>query len=281
MTIKEIYFKYRIKISLTLFIVLLEGLLMILFPLFIGRAIESTLNKEMEGLYALAGLSLAVLVIGAGRRFYDTRIYAKIYEELALKISKNRGTKSNSKVVSHVTLLEEIVEFFENSVPELISSIIGVVGILIIVSTLNVSIFLACLLSFIGITLIYIFSRKKTLRFNSNYNDEFEQHERIINHAGDKEQVNHFKNMMKWNIKLSDLGTINFSLVWLVLAVLLCGSIILSTNEQNIQFGAIFSLIMYVYQFIENAMNLPHFYQQTLRLKDISSRIEATTKEIE
>ncbi|MEM6967438.1 MAG: hypothetical protein AAF573_21925 [Bacteroidota bacterium] len=41
-----------------------------------------------------------------------------------------------------------------------------------------------------------------------------------------------------------------------------------------IKYGALFSLIMYVFQYMENVINLPLFYQNWLRLQEIQARME-------
>ena len=39
------------------------------------------------------------------------------------------------------------------------------------------------------------------------------------------------------------------------------------------EYGAVFALVMYVFQFMESVMLLPLFYQQWLRLREISGRL--------
>ena len=82
--------------------------------------------------------------------------------------------------------------------------------------------------------------------------------------------------MMKWNIKFSDLEAKNFSLSWIALIGFLVLSIVIAVSDGMVQYGALFSLIMYVFQFMENVVNLPFFYQNWLRLKEINQRLSAT-----
>ena len=78
---------------------------------------------------------------------------------------------------------------------------------------------------------------------------------------------------MKWNIKLSDLETINFSIAWIFMMGFLVWSIIISVEGGNVQYGAVFALVMYIFQYIESVVSLPFFYQQWLRLGEISERL--------
>ncbi|TKG97112.1 hypothetical protein EYV94_01405 [Puteibacter caeruleilacunae] len=273
MSLLEIYKRHRFKISITVGVVVLESILMILFPLCIGRAIQSVLDSNINGILELIALCLLVLIFGAIRRYYDTRLYARIYRKLAMKVVDKKEQKNTSSKVAHVNLLGELVEFFENSLPEIITSIIGLVGTLVIIFTLNITVLGICLAVIVGIMLVYLLSSKKTLRYNYGYNSELERQVDILSREHKDQSALHFKRLMKWNIKLSDLETFNFSIVWVLLAALLVSSIKLVGRDGALQFGIIFSIIMYVFQFMESTISLPYYYQQVLRLKDISSRL--------
>ena len=84
---------------------------------------------------------------------------------------------------------------------------------------------------------------------------------------------NHLRDLMNWNIKLSDLETINFSVVWVFMMGFLVVSIIWAAGEGESNYGKVFSLVMYVFQYIESVVTLPFFYQQWLRLREISGRL--------
>ena len=271
MTLKNIYKRFSGRISITLAVVLVEGLLFVLFPLLIGVAIQSVIDNEYTGLYMLAALCLAVLIVGAGRRFYDSRIYGGIYVELSTELSNKK--QNTSVVTANVNLLREVVEFFENSLPSIINNIIGLVGTLFLLIVLNVYIFLGCLAIILIIVAIYWLSSGKTLRYNHEYNNEYEKQVNILDQKSEKESGLHFRRMMKWNIRLSDLETYNFSGVWFAMSVLLCLSILIVLKNDDISYGVVFSIVMYVFQFIESSINLPFYYQETLRLKDISHRL--------
>jgi ABC-type multidrug transport system fused ATPase/permease subunit len=117
-------------------------------------------------------------------------------------------------------------------------------------------------------------SSKKTIQFNKSSNDEFEKQVDVISKNDEQELKIHLKKMMKWNIKLSDLEALNFSISWIVLITFLVASIVISVNDGIVKYGALFSLIMYVFQYMENVINLPLFYQNWLRLREIKERLE-------
>lgn len=179
-----------------------------------------------------------------------------------------------SKKSARLGMIRELVEFLENSLPELVSNIIGLTGVIAIIITLNLNVFYGSLMVTFIIFLIYWITSTKTIRLNKSSNDEFEKQVDVISKNDEKELSIHLKKMMKWNIKWSDLKAMNFSISWMVLIVFLVASIVISINDGIVKYGALFSLIMYVFQYMENVVNLPLFYQNWLRLKEIKERLE-------
>ncbi len=266
--------EYKLKFGLTLFLILLEAGLAILFPLFIGYAIDGAINGNNYGAIQLGLLGLAALIVGVGRRVFDSRFYAKVYKNLGLKIISKLQDSQSSKKSARLGMIGELIEFLENSLPELISSIIGLVGVIVIIASLNLNVFYGSLIVTLIIFVVYRLSSKKTIKLNKSSNDEFEKQVQVISNNNEKELKLHLQEMMKWNIKLSDLEAANFSISWIVLISFLVGSIVVAVSDGIVQYGALFALIMYVFQYMENVLNLPLFYQNWLRLKEIRERLE-------
>ncbi|MCG8326897.1 MAG: ABC transporter six-transmembrane domain-containing protein [Chitinophagales bacterium] len=272
MTFQSIFKRFRFRISFTFLLVLLEAGLAILFPLFIGYAIDDALKGAYNGAFLLGGLGVASLIVGSSRRLFDSRFYARIYRELGFDISTREGL-TPSKQTARLSMLGEMVEFFENSIPQIVNSIIGLVGTLIIVASLNSKIFAGCLVILLFVFLVYALTKNKTIRFNTEYNNAVERQVDILSKNDAPSLKNYLRNLMKWNVKLSDLETINFSIVWMLMMGFLVISIIWAVDGGTVNYGAVFALIMYVFQYIESVITLPFFYQQWLRLKEISKRL--------
>ncbi len=275
-SLRNIFARFRAKIILTWFLVICEAGLLLLFPLFIGIAIDDFLADSYLGLVQLAGIGLLSLIVGAGRRFYDTRAYANIYTTIAPElVEKEKKRDASVSVVSaRAGLATEFVEFFENSFPEIINSIIALGGALLIILFLNFKIFIACLIVTAVIGLIYSLTSTKTYRLNRGYNAELEKRVKVLEQGDKNGVVGHFKNVMRWNIRLSDLETTNFSLSWVFLIGVLLYAIVAIIESGVTAHGKVFSILMYVFNYIESVITMPLFYQQFVRLKEISHRLE-------
>lgn len=269
---KKLMRQYRWQFSLTLLLVLLEAGLFLLFPLFIGQAIGDAMKAQYRGTYALGCLGMASLMMGAVRRFFDSRFYAKVYQRLGTAVGDETDQSASTKT-AHLGFLTEVVEFFENLMPQLINSTIGLVGTVIIIGAIDFNLFWACLGVLLLTFMVYVLSAKCTSKLNHGYNTELEQQVDMVSGHQPILLRYHLKRLMRWNIRLSDLETINFSITWLFMMIFLVSGIIYAAQTGIAQYATLFSLVLYLFQFIETAIQLPLFYQQWLRLKVIFGRL--------
>ncbi|MEM8890992.1 MAG: ABC transporter six-transmembrane domain-containing protein, partial [Bacteroidota bacterium] len=137
MNLQTILKDHKLKFGFTLCLLFVEAALAILFPLFIGKAIEGAMNDSIEGVIQLGALGIAALVIGVGRRIFDSRFYAKLYQRLGSKMIVKLKEHADSVKSARLAMIRELVEFLENSLPELINAIIGLIGVIIMIATLN------------------------------------------------------------------------------------------------------------------------------------------------
>ena len=169
------------RIALTLFLIVLESAGWILFPLVIGRAIDGILADSRQGLYELAVLGIAAMAIAILRRIVDSRAYARIYAKLGEELVGHQSESSTSTKTARLGMLREIVEFLENSLPELILNVLQLAGVILILSTLDLPIFGGCVVV-IGVTAaVYVLTGRLTTRFNRSYGPT---RTAVVKHAG-------------------------------------------------------------------------------------------------
>ncbi|MCR9141056.1 MAG: ABC transporter six-transmembrane domain-containing protein [bacterium] len=272
--------RYWSRTAFTWFLVVADGLLFLMFPLAIGWSVDGLIRGDYSGLLSLAILCGLVLITGAGRRFYDTRVYSGIYQEISREFveRENRRGAPVSRTAARAGLFTELIEFLENSLPEIVNQAINFGGTLLVIAFIDLHIFLNCLIGAVFTLLVFSSSEKRIVALNKGLNDEQERQVEVIaeNHASGIKA--HFRRMMRWNIRLSDLETWNFAAAWAILATVLIASISASVDASGsdggqTQYGEIIAVIMYVFGFIESVMVFPLFYQQLLRLGDISRRL--------
>lgn len=171
-------------------------------------------------------------------------------------------------------MLKELVEFLENQLPELMNSVIGLVGTVVILYALDRQIFLGCLAVLLLITLVFWATGKLTTTLNHHYNNAMEAQVTAIEQRGIQPIRGFMASLMRWNIKLSDLETLIFGIIWLGMTLLIVFSVVEAVGEVAIKAGAVMAIVMYVFQFAEGAGMLPLYFQQFLRLQEISKRLK-------
>lgn len=269
----EMFRPFKYKLSFTLFLVVLESIGWILFPFVIGIAINDYLKGSSRGLILFGLLGFATLVLMTTRRLYDTRLYSTIYEQIGIA-STEQNTKLSTKA-ARLNMLREIVEFFEHSMPELINSFAILFGSLFFLAFLSTKVFIASLLVSIFIIFIYAVSSKRTLRYNHEFNDEYEKQVDVVKSNEPVTIRHHILQLNKWTIKLSDIETLNFGFTWVLVISLQLFAIIVSANEA-VAYGTILSIVLYVFEFTETSIQIPYSWQEYLRLKDIIARVRKT-----
>ena len=128
--------------------------------------------------------------------------------------NETKKDASVSRISARTGLLTEFVEFLENSMPQMITALISLVGILSIIATLNINVFFACL-SLLGlVVLIYTVTGKFNYKLNANYNNQLEEQVDVLTARDSTAIKSFYQELMKWNIKLSDLETMNYFVIW-------------------------------------------------------------------
>ena len=266
------------RLSVTVALVVFEAAGWVLFPLFIGRAIDSVLAGSVRGLYEFGVLGIATMGIAVLRRLVDSRAYGRIYITLGEEMAASAAASSTSKRTARLGMLREIVEFFENSFPELVSSVIGLGGTVLILAALNRPVFLGSLAVSVATVLLYALTGRLTTRYNQGLNDEHERQVDAVD-SGDPARLGaHLRATMRWNIRLSDLEAANLGINWVFMVALLVFAVSAATME-TAEYGEVFAVMMYVFEFVESMLMLPFYYQQWLRLREISGRLAAVERE--
>ena len=273
--------RYRWRIGLSLMLILLEGTGYLLAPLVIGLAVDGLLDDSYAGLAALAGLAVAIIAVSAIRRVYDARLYASMFEDVAGDVAaRERAASSDVSVVAaRAGLVEEIVAFFQGSVPELTMGAVGILGTILILAGIDARLLVACIGLLALVVVVYAVTGRLNLRLNEGYNDELERQVAALRHDEASSRA-HFARLVRWDVRLWDLDTANTTIVAAGAAVFLVYSIVvLVTGEPEI--GLVISGLIYVLAYIELLATLPGYAQELIRLREIAGRLETPAGALE
>jgi ABC-type multidrug transport system fused ATPase/permease subunit len=273
--LRTLVVRFKWPILLTNLLVFLESILGVLIPLFIGLAINDLLEQSFRGVIYLIVLGFSTVAVGSIRRFHDTRAYSRMFQVLAPEMVDREQKKGSSvsTIIARTSLLDEIVEFLEWSVPAVVGAAVYLIATLVIIAGLNLRVFFASLLVLLLTVVVYVTTGKINLKLNENYNDELENEVTALESRDRSFITNYYRTLMDWNIKLADLGTFNYLIVTIGTTALLVYTPIAVIKSGVDYYGLVFSAVLYVFEFIAALIALPDHIQQVIRLNEISGRL--------
>ncbi len=270
-----IFRRYWLSIIGTLGLIMASAGLWLFQPYLLGVAIDGLVENDWYGVAYLAGLQVGVLIIGGARRYYDTRVYARIYRDIgaeAVSAAQAAGLEI-TRTAARANMLREVVNFFEFRVPSIIRATIDLVGSLALLSFLSLNVFYASLGALAAILLSSFLFGGQLLRLNRGYNDQLEQEIDAYQARSRQRTDAHLSALAEWQIRRSDTQVAIFGLTSFVLMGVVLYALYDTVSVQQAAIGTVFAVISYVRRFQIATFEFPAAYQQIIRTLEITRRI--------
>jgi hypothetical protein len=274
-TLHHIFSKHRGSILLTYGLTLLENLFELIHPLTIGIAINGLLKQSYSSMIPFAAAWLVHALVSVFRQVYDTRIFSRIYTNLATStvLEQTRQGIPLSQIAARSSLSREFVSFFERDIPEIINSLFGFVGALVMLFIYDWQIGFYCLLLLLPLSIVnYVYSRRTRL-LHQRLNDQLESEVNVLSCKQPDTIQFHYTALAKCRIQLSNAEAIT----WLILEVFIVGvfaaTLIRTVTLLGAKTGDIYAIISYTWNYRQSLDRVPFLVQQFNRLQDIGSRI--------
>ncbi|KZN44099.1 ABC transporter six-transmembrane domain-containing protein [Pseudoalteromonas luteoviolacea] len=261
------------KIAVTWSMVMIENILLILLPLFIGYAIDGVLAKDTAPLFWFAVSLFGLVVVSVLRRFYDTRVYGDIRVRLAEKVAHNLRAADVSAKSARLTMSRELVDFLENDLPALMTAAIQLVSIIIILATFHSYFALSVLIASSGMLVVYACCHNTFKRLNSKLNDQTEQQVKVLSGKPFAAISAHLEKLKKHEIALSDTEALVYGFIFSLLFLSVLSNLWLVNVLPNPSTGEVFSILTYSLEFVDTAIMLPVTLQILSRLSEITQRL--------
>lgn len=270
-TLAGIWNTYRARISGTLSLLTVERLLGVAVPFVLGVAINDLIAGSLRGVWWLVALEVTALLIGTGRRLYDSRVYAGIYSDVADNTAQ-RTDLSVSRRAARLGLARELVDFFEWELPELLAALVGIVGALTMLIYLLPSVGALSIVVGLLVAFVFVLSRGRMFNLNKLLNNELERQVTMLESGRAFLRWRHLSRLARWRIHLSDLEAVNFAIAELMLSALIIGAVVV-TVRTGLSVGEVFAVLTYLIGLAQNLIVLPWTYQQSIRAHEIGGRI--------
>lgn len=275
--LKQIMMQHRYRLVLTYILFTIEMLGNLLRPFFLGVAINDLVKGSYRGLIILSAVHLGWLLIGIARHRLDTRTYSAIYSSLVTRLLTRRYHKKDvSRLSAHSTLAREFVDFLEFDLVYVMEAFYSILGSLLLLFLYDTSVVLVCLGILLPVILFSWLYGRRMQQLNRQKNDELEQQVDIISTGNTHLIKQHYDNLRKWQIRISDQEAWNFGIMEF-LVMLVIGLSLVITNKaagSGLEAGSLVGIYSYIQRFVSGLDTIPYTVQRLSSLSDITRRIE-------
>jgi ABC-type multidrug transport system fused ATPase/permease subunit len=266
----------RPKALLSYSVLLLEEGLILALPAMIGLAIDRLLSGNLSGLlWLLAGIG-ALIASGAGRRWFDTRIFVRVQNRLSLAVlepdrpAAQPDPAGTSRTAGRLRQIGEMIPFFEQHIPAGVSTLFasfGALAVLFLYDPTIAGIALAGALLLTGTTAFYA---SRTERLNRRINNRVEHEVQALLHH--RTLARHLRVLGRLRIARSDAETGVFAVNWLIMLGIIAGSLLAMVAEQP-SAGIIFAQMSYLLGFAEGMARWPLLVERWTHMNDVARRL--------
>ena len=273
--------RFRWRIVLTYGLTLLENVFLLLYPFAFGLAINGLINGDgWRSLLPLLGIWLAHIATGACRQLYDTRLFTRIYADIAgsMILRQRAEGEPTGGVTARSAMTREAVDFFEYEVPGALTSIIGLLGgiaMLFVYHTGAGAIMAGLLLPVLLLSLLY---GRRALALSNRLNNRYEREvDAIESHRPGRVHA-HFRALSRWRVRLSDSQVGFWSTAEFLTLIAVMVVVYLIGTAPGAQAGDIFAALAYALAIVDALDTAPDLVEQLSRLVDIRRRVDRSSK---
>ena len=274
--LRRVFAQHRARLLVTYTLFGLEMLGTLLRPLFLGRAVDGLLDGHYVGLIQLVAVHGAYLLVGTVRHLYDTRTFTAIYTSFVTQLlDREIGTADVSRLSAHSQLARQFIDFLEFDFNYVVEAAYNIAGSLILLLFYDRTVVVICLLILVPVSRLGYLYGKRTEKLAKGANDELEQQVDIIASSDRAKIADHYRNLRRWQIRLSDQEAWNFGAMELLALLVVTVSLLATTDitSENLQAGSIIGIYQYIQKFTSGLDTIPYTIQRIAALRDLTRRM--------
>lgn len=271
---------HRKRLVGTFALVLAENVLLVLYPLFGAFAVNGVMAGDLPKALTYAAVVLVIWLIGSARRAVDTRTFTHIYAQMVVPVivGQRRQGESTSAVSARVALSRELVDFFEQHLPVLITSGFSIIGSVAMLLVLEFwAGITACVVLALFLLLVKRYSATNDrlyFRLNNRLENDVRFIERADKNQGQNDLSRHYGLVSRLRVKISDREALGYLLVGVAMAVLFGVTLTLLTLKHGVTAGHIYAVVSYLWTLGMSLDDMPRLLEQFSSIKDIGKRVK-------
>lgn len=253
----------------------IEEISLLALPALIGVTIDRLLSGDQTGLLLLACGAGAILVSGALRRFFDTRVFSAAEQRLSQTVMSSAD--SPGVQVGRLRQVYEVVQTYERSVPEGFSAIIAGVGSLTISAWYDWRVGLAGLVVAATLVAMDRLYSGKVERLNAALNGRTERDFAVLSRGSPRGLNTHLTRRRKLQVARSDAEIAIYLMNWIVLLALIIATLALIAAPEATP-GAVFAQLSYILAFAESWNRWPALTERLSHASDVARRLKGNVQ---
>ena len=274
--LKHIGQTHRRKLITTFSLVGLDNLLLLVYPVFGGWAINAVMEGNVWQAMLYGVVVLLMWIIGAARRIADTRTFTKIYTEIAVPVvlEQRKREVPHSAITARVALSREFVSFFEEHLPIAATSLVSIFGacMMLLILEFWVGVLAIAILALFLWLLPRFAAISENLYFRLNNRLERDNH--LIRDGNEHQPYRHYGWFAKLRVLISNREALGYLSIGMAMSVLFGFAFIHMTLKGYGSAGHIYSVSTYLWMFAMSLDDVPRLVEQYSNLKDIGQRVE-------
>lgn len=239
------------RLAATFALVFSENLLLLVYPVLGGFAINGVLAGNLVQALSYALLVLVIWMVGSARRAVDTRTFSRIYAEMVVPVIVKQRTagQSTSTVAARVALSRELVDFFEHHLPTLVTSAFSIVGAVVMLLLIEFWSGVASLLILIAFTAFVPRYAGVNDRLYFRLNNRLEGDVDVIERTRHHHLLKHYGLLARLRIKISNREAAGYGIIGIALSLLFGISFTVLTLRGNATAGHLYAVVSYMWTF--------------------------------
>lgn len=274
--LKHIGKTHRRKLITTFSLVGLDNLLLLVYPVFGGWAINAVMEGKVWQAMLYGVVVLLMWIIGAARRIADTRTFTQIYTEIAVPVvlEQRKREVPHSAITARVALSREFVSFFEEHLPIAATSLVSIFGacMMLLILEFWVGVLAVAILALFLWLLPHFAAISENLYFRLNNRLERDNH--LIRDGNERQLYRHYGWVAKLRVLISNREALGYLSIGIAMSVLFGFAFIHMTLKGYGSAGHIYSVSTYLWMFAMSLDDVPRLVEQYSNLKDIGQRVE-------
>lgn len=214
--------------------------------------------------------------VGAWRRYYDTKIYTRMFANLSSEVvaKQLKMGEDISKIAGRSSLAWGNIEFFQYSLPEFIEQLInvgGAIGALAIFDWRLATVGAALVLIVIVTNRFYM---RNVGKYQATLNDMHEQEYNTFATRDPSIIKKYYTDISGLEVKLSNRAATNYGMLRFLLLFMFLTTLYISLDLDRFTIGEIYSIVAYVWTFVTASEYIPYLSEKWVNLRDVTRRLE-------